>query len=138
MIIILPCLAEGSKSIQLTNFDHSELTNNSGMITLADLAWKPYRYLIKDGMFITKDIAILKAKLTMFDYYFMPDPHKNRYTDELIFLESQIEAAKVDLHSEIERSKKARKVLAFTIPGSIVLFTVVGFVGGFRLRSRLD
>ena len=132
------CLPADNKSDQSTNFDHSKLTNPDGTITISQLAWNNYKYLIKDGVFMTKDILVLKAKLAMFDYYFMPHPYKNRYHDELIFLESELESAKVDLHTEIERNKRARRILAFAGPGSIILFTVVGFVGGFRLRSRID
>jgi hypothetical protein len=87
---------------------------------------------------MTKDVDVLQAKLRAFDYYFMPHPYNNHYNDELLTLESKIESLNVDLHVAVERNKKARRILAFAGPGSIILFTVVGFVGGFRLRSRIN
>jgi hypothetical protein len=123
---------------QSTTFEFSELTNEDGMVTISSLAWKKYKYMIKDGMFITKDIAILKAKLTMFDFYFSPGPYDNKYHNELLYLESQIEAAKVDLHMEIEKNKRIRKILALTIPTSVILFTALGFTMGMRFSFRIN
>jgi len=47
-------------------------------------AWEPFKFLIKDGVFYSKDISILKAKLSHWDYWFSPHPFKNRFEGVLL------------------------------------------------------
>jgi hypothetical protein len=111
------CLA-GNLSGQSTNFDKEEL------IGISTLAWQPYKYLIKDGIFMTKDIAVLKAKLMIFDHYFGAGPYSNKYY--------------TDLKKADERIRKVKTILSIAIPTTIVLFTGAGFAMGFRLSMRIN
>ena len=88
------------------------------------LAWQPYKWMVKDGIFMSKDIAILKAKFMIFDYYFGEGPYNNRYY--------------TDIKRAEERLEKVSKILAIAIPTTIILFTGAGFAMGFRLHARLN
>ena len=118
ILLVGVCLPVDKKSTQSTIFEKKELN------TIRLLAWQPYKWMVKDGIFMTKDIAVLKAKLMMFDYYFGDSPYNNRYF--------------TDIKKTEEKIKRMSRILAIAIPTSVVLFTGMGFSMGFRLSMRLN
>ena len=72
----MPLFLEAQKSIALTNYRklQPEVTTNRDFI-----AWDSYTYLIKNGVFYSKDVKVMKAKLAHWDSWFSPHPFKNRF-----------------------------------------------------------
>jgi len=80
-MMLLPASLVAQKSEVWTNSRElqPEVTTNQDY-----RAWNSFKYLIKDGMFYTKDIKTLKAKLAHWNYWFYPHPFKNRFEDIML------------------------------------------------------
>jgi len=101
-------------------------------LTISNTAWKEYKYLIKDGVFMTKDIDILQARLAVFDLYFMPNQHDNLFNNFLEGLEVYNHKLQIDLWNIKERINRRKKVRAIIIPSVVV----VSFISGLIVNEK--
>ena len=104
----------------------------SNPLTISNIAWKEYKYLIKDGVFMTKDIDVLQARLAVFDAYFMPDMHNNLFNEFLEGLEQYNHSIQIDLWGIKEQVRRRKKARAIIIP-SVVL---ISFISGVVINEK--
>ena len=97
---------------------------------ILDLAWQEYDYFISEnGFLVIKQPLVIKAKLSIFDFYFMDHPANNRFQDIMLSFESDLVAKDY----EIKRQKRKKyaaffKGLAAGIGASLATFLVVKIV----------
>ena len=104
----------------------------SNQSTISNLAWEPYKFLIKDGIFMTKDIEIIKAKLFVFDYYFLPDIYCNRYVDELMSMELDMHDLKAQISDTEISYKKFKRRMRVIVPITFSVALLTGFILGSK------
>ena len=102
----------------------------SNQSTTFDLAWEPYKFIIKDGYFITKDVLVLKAKLQVFDHYFMPHPYSNLYNEEMLQLEAEIHDLTAQISHIEARRRKQSTILVCSIPIALLSAYMLGYIKG--------
>jgi hypothetical protein len=96
-------------------------------------AWEKITFYVSpDGLFISKDVDVLKARLAHWDYWFSPNPYNNLFQREFQSLSEDLDALKVDMHVlEYEEKRRKRKSIVSTIT-AVSFALAAGYIIGLK------